>query len=71
MPSEDEARIREEAEKAKSYFAKMPGFEQSNAGRPPAPPAAQPQQPGGFVPPDKEEAPLSEAEKAWKKLMGK
>ena len=68
MPPEDEERIRKDAEKAKAYFSKVPGFETSSVGRPPAPPAAA--QTAAPAAPEKPEAPLSEAEKYWKKLLG-
>lgn len=70
MPPEDEERIRQEAEKAKAYFSKMPGFEASNAGWKPVPSAPAAGQPAVPAAPEKPEPPLSEAEKYWKKLLG-
>ncbi|HEU5001564.1 MAG TPA: hypothetical protein VFW71_02140 [Actinomycetota bacterium] len=68
MPSQDEEQIRQDAEKAKAYFSKMPGFESSATGRPPMPQS--PAVPAAPAAPEKAEPPLSEAEKSWKKLLG-
>ena len=61
--------IRRSTDKAKDYFSKVSGFEPPASANPqPAPePAPEEAAPAWAKP----EAPLSDAEKAWKRLMGK
>jgi hypothetical protein len=67
MNKDDEDRIKKDSDRAKDYFAKMPGFQASQAGRPAPPPPAAEEKPAV---PAKPEPPLTEAEKYFKKLLG-
>ena len=69
---EDRDQAREEADKAKDYFSKIPGFEAPNFEKP-APAAEEKPEPEGWAPPTKAkpEAPLSEAEKYFQKIIPK
>ncbi len=55
-------------EKAKDYFSKVQGFQPPASEKPAASEPAPEDTPAA---PKKPEAPLSEAEKAWKGIMGK
>ena len=69
---EDLDQVRDKTDKAKDYFSKIPGFEAPNVEKP----ASAEEQPAAeeWVPPatpPKPEAPLSEAEKYFQKIIGK
>jgi hypothetical protein len=68
----DQVRDKTDADKAKDYFSKIPGFEAPNFEKP-APAEEQPASDEWVPPttPPKPEAPLSEAEKYFKKIIGK
>jgi len=68
--SEDRDQARGEADKAKDYFSKIPGFEAPNFEKP-APAEEEKPESEGWVPPSKgkPEAPLSEAEKYFQKII--
>lgn len=69
--AEENERLRQEGQKASEYFSKISGFDPSRTqpARPgqPAPAEEAPVVPERPAPP---EAPLSEAEKYFKKLLG-
>ena len=69
---EDLDQVRDKTDKAKDYFSKIPGFEAPNAEKP-APAEEQPAAEEWVPPatPPKPEAPLSEAEKYFQKIIGK
>jgi hypothetical protein len=71
---EDLDQVREKTDKAKDYFSKQSGFEEKSWENP-SPVAEEPPAPGeeGWVPQTskKPEAPLSEAEKYFKKIIPK
>jgi hypothetical protein len=68
---EDLDQIREKTDKAKDYFSKVPGFQAQSFEKPA--PAEEPPPPEELTPPTprKPEAPLSEAEKYFQKIIGK
>jgi len=65
---QDRDQARTDAEKAKDYFSKLPGFQPAVTEKP-APNEAEEE--GAPAVPAKPEPPLSEAEKYFKGLMGK
>jgi hypothetical protein len=71
--AEDLDQVREKTDKAKDYFSKQSGFEEKSWEKPA--PAEEPAAPTeeGWVPstPKKPEAPLSEAEKYFQKIIPK
>jgi hypothetical protein len=68
----DQVRDKTDADKAKDYFSKLPGFEAPSFEKP-APAEEQPASDEWVPPatPRKPEAPLSEAEKYFKKIIPK
>lgn len=60
--------VRESTEKAKNYFSKVGGFQPPSFEKPGPEPTPEEERPAA---PAKPEPPLSEAEKAWKGIMGK
>ncbi|HYR62630.1 MAG TPA: hypothetical protein VET24_08395 [Actinomycetota bacterium] len=69
---EDLDQVRAKTDKAKDYFSKVPGFE-TKSWEKPAPPAEEEPAAPECAPttPRKPEAPLSEAEKYFQKIIGK
>jgi hypothetical protein len=69
---EDLDKVREETDKAKDYFSKLPGFDARSFEKP-APAEEEPASDEWVAPtkPPKPEAPLSEAEKYFKGIIGK
>ena len=66
----DQVREKTDTDKAKDYFSKLPGFEAPSFEKP-APAEEEKPESEGWVPPDrsKPEAPLSEAEKYFQKII--
>lgn len=71
MPGQDDKeQISKQSEQAKDYFSKIAGFEPSRAGVPAPPPAPAPEEAESPPVPERPEAPLTEAEQYFKKLLG-
>jgi hypothetical protein len=68
----DQVREKTDTDKAKDYFSKLPGFEAPSFEKP-APAEEEKPESEGWVPParSKPEAPLSEAEKYFQKIIPK
>lgn len=71
MPGQDDKeQIRKQSEQAQDYFSKIAGFEPARTSVPAPPPAPAPEEAESPPVAPRPEAPLSEAEQYFKKLLG-